>query len=176
MTEPGMSAPQARRVVPRWLLAVLVSSLALNFIVVGSVAGAVWRYRSAAWGGHGITPNLLGYASTLPAERRKELWNRTAEERRHIRPFRREVRLARDETLKMLTAEPFDKPRFLAAQARLLDAENRARAAVQGLYAELAQHLTPEERRGFQHWREHRRPAGHNLLDESNHQANDPKQ
>jgi uncharacterized membrane protein len=115
---------------------------------------------------HAVAPNLLGYASTLPAERRKELWEQSAKELQHIRPYRRDVRNARQETIKALTAEPFDRQQFVAAQARQLEAENRAREAVQGLYVTIAESLTAEERRGFPTWRAHRRPGVYNLLDE----------
>ena len=98
----------------------------------------------------------------------------TAEERSHIRPFRREVRAAREETIKALVAEPFDRAKFVAAQARQAEAENRARAAVQELYVKIADSLTPEERHAFPRWREHRRPPGHNLLDEPDQQAGEP--
>ena len=36
--------------------------------------------------------------------------------------------------------------------------------------------LTPEERHAFPRWREHRRPPGHNLLDEADQSAGEPKQ
>jgi hypothetical protein len=42
---------------------------------------------------------------------------------------------------------------------------------VRDLYAKIATGLTPEERRAFPRWREHRRPAGQNLLDEPDHPA-----
>ncbi|KAB2910666.1 MAG: periplasmic heavy metal sensor [Hyphomicrobiaceae bacterium] len=163
MTQTASEAP---RRAPRWMLVLLTVSLALNFIIVGLVAGAVWRFRSPPPWASGVTPNLLGYASTLSSERRKELWRGTEEERTRLRPFRREVRAAREDTMRALAEEPFDKQRFLAAQARQADAENRARAAVQDLYAEIAARLTVEERRAFRRWRDHRRPPGHNLLDE----------
>jgi len=73
------------------------------------------------------------------------------------------------------TLEPFDKQGFLAAQARQSEAESRARQAVQDLYVKIAEGLTPEERRAFPSWREHRRHPGHNLLDEPDHQAGEPK-
>ena len=175
MTDAGTPGPERTRRAPRWLLVALVVSLALNLIVVGSVAGAVWRFRKPPQWASAVTPNLLGYASTLPAQRRKQLWDTTAEERRHIRPFRREVRAAREETIKALTAEPFEKQLFLAAQSRQAEAENRARQAVQDLYVKIAEGLTPEERRAFPRWREDRRHPGHNLLDESDHQAREPQ-
>jgi uncharacterized membrane protein len=149
-------------------------SLALNLVIVGSIAGAAWRFRTPPpWAG-AVTPNLLGYASTLAPERRRELWRLTAEERGHVRPFRREVRAAREQTVEALIAEPFDRQRFQAAQSRQAEMESRARAAVQELYVKLAQSLTPEERRAFPHWRERRRHPGGNLLDEPDHQAGEP--
>src|SRR6185503_12488215 len=156
MTDAGTPRPESIRRVPRWLLAALLVSLALNLLIVGSVAGAMWRFRKPPPWASAVTPNLLGYASTLPAPRRKQLWDTTAEERQHIRPFRREVRTAREETVKALIAEPFEKQRFLAAQARQSDAESRARQAVQDLYVKIAEGLTPDERRAFPGWREHR--------------------
>ena len=91
-----------------------------------------------------------------------------------MRPFRREVRAAREETIKALMAEPFDREKFMAAQARQAEAEHRARQAVQDLFAKIADGLTPEERHAFPRWREHRRPPGQNLLDEPDLQAGDP--
>jgi uncharacterized membrane protein len=159
---------------PRWILGLLFVSLALNLVVVGSVAGAVWRFRGPPPWASAVIPNLLGYASTLAPERRKQLWQQTAEERRHVRPFRREVRAAREETIKALTAEPFERQHFLAAEARQVEAENRARTAAQELYVKIADSLTAEERRAFPLWREHRRPSSRNLLDEPNFQAGEP--
>ena len=89
----GLTGPRT----PRWMVAALIGSLAVNLLVVGLVAGASWRGRDTATACRGPTPNLLGYASTLPTDRRKALWARTAEERVHVRPFRRDVRAARDD-------------------------------------------------------------------------------
>ena len=176
MTDAGNANAGAMRRTPRWVLVALFVSLALNLIVVGSVAGAVWRFRAPPVWATAVTPNLLGYASTLSLERRKHIWDQTVEERRHIRPFRREVRAAREETIKALIAEPFDRQQFHDAQARQAETENRARQAVQDLYVKIADSLTPEERHAFPRWREHRRPPGHNLLDEADQSAGEPKQ
>jgi uncharacterized membrane protein len=174
MTDAGNASAGAVRRTPRWILVALFVSLALNLIIAGSVVGAVWRFRAPPpWAG-AVTPNLLGYASTLPPERRKHVWDQTVEERGHIRPFRREVRAMREESIKALVVEPFDREKFLAAQARLADAENRARSAVQDLFVKIADSLTPEERHAFPRWREHRRAPSRNLLDEPDHQAGEP--
>lgn len=175
MTDAGNATGRGLRQVPRWLLGLLLVSLAVNLVVAGSVAGAVWRHRSPPSWSTSVVPNLLGFAGTLPAERRRQLWQDTAEERGHIRPFRRAVRAAREETMKALLAEPFDRQRFLAAQARQAEAENHARDVVRDLYVKIAERLTPEERRAFPRWREHRRLHGPNLLDEPDHQAGEPK-
>jgi uncharacterized membrane protein len=170
MTDVGIAAKGAMRLTPRWILALLFASLAVNLLVFGSIAGAVWRVR-APQAGTVVIPNLMGYASTLPTERRKEVWELIADERNHVRPFRRQVRAAREETIKALAAEPFDKQRFLEAQARQSETENRARAAVQQLYVKIAETLTPAERRAFPAWREFHRHPVRNVLDEPDHSA-----
>ena len=43
MTEAGTPGAERTRRVPRWLLVALLASLALNLVIVGSVAGAMWR-------------------------------------------------------------------------------------------------------------------------------------
>ena len=176
MIEAGNATTGARRRTPRWMLVALFVSLALNLLVVGSLAGAVWRHRGPPPMTSAVIPNLLGYASTLPAERHRHLWQLTRDERSHIRPFRREVRAAREETVKALIAEPFDRAKFLAAQARQAEAENRARAAVHDLYVKIADGLTPEERQAFARWRDHRRAPVRNLLDEPDQSAGEPAQ
>jgi uncharacterized membrane protein len=176
MSEAGTSMARSVGSAPRWMQVALLLSLAVNLVIVGLVAGAVWRFRPPPHHAANIViPNLLGYASTLPAQRRKALWDATAEERNQVRPYRREVRAAREETIKALTAEPFDRERFKAAQARQADTENRARKAVQDLYVKIADGLTPEERHAFPGWREHRRPPGRNPLDEPDLQAGEPQ-
>jgi uncharacterized membrane protein len=171
MTDAGSFEGRIVRRAPRWLLVVLFTSLAVNLVIVGSVAGAVWRHRGPpAWSGV-VIPNLLGYASTFAPDRRKQIWELTRDERSRMRPFRREVRAAREETTKALAAEPFDRQQYLAAQSKQAEAENRARAAVQDLFLKIAESLTSEERQAFANWRDHRRSPIRNLLDEADHQA-----
>ena len=176
MSDAGTPGARSMRTAPRWMQVGLIVSLALNLVIIGSVAGAVWRFRPHPThiAGSAVIPNLLGYASTLPAPRRKALWEATAEQRTHVRPFRREVRAAREETVKALIAEPFDRQQFHDAQARQAETENRARQAVQDLYVKIADSLTPEERHAFPSWRDHRRPPGRNPLDEPDVQAGEP--
>ena len=101
-----------------------------------------------------MVPNVVGYAVTLPPERVSELERLTKEEWQRVRPLRRALVEARDEAAKVLAAEPFDRERFLAAQARLVAADEVSREAVFKLHTAIAINLTPEERRGFLRWRE----------------------
>ena len=173
MSGPSTSAIEVSRRLPRWSMLLLIASLALNLVVVGLVAGSIWRVRAHQPVTRGVTPNLLGYAASLPLERRDLIWNATGEQRQHIRPFRRDIRAAREEVMHAIAAEPFDGEKFAAAQSRLAEAYNHARAAVQALDLQIATRLTPEERRAFPAWREQRRPSGQNLLDEPDRQVNE---
>jgi hypothetical protein len=144
----------------RWLMPVLVASLALNLVVLGATGSLLWRgafERQEPPLGRRVVPSVLGYAVTLPPERVKELEQLTKEEWERVRPLRRALVEARDASNKALTAEPFDRARFLAAQAQLAETDRASREAAFKLHNAVALHLTPEERRGFLRWREHQR-------------------
>ena len=107
---PATPRPETVRRAPRWMLVAAVR-----------LAGAQSRRRSARLparsgaparrrrGPAPSSPTCWAMPARLPPERRKELWEQTAEEREHVRPFRREVRAAREETVKALVAEPFER-------------------------------------------------------------------
>lgn len=170
MTQSAPTLLPSRWQSARWLPAVLIASLALNLAVIGMVGGALLR-GSPPPGPQQITPNLLGFTNTLPTDRRKALLEATAQERQTLRPFRRDVRIAREEVLKALVAEPFNKDAYIAAQTQLGEKEERSRAAVHELFARLAERMTPQERQAFKRWREFLRPPGYNMLDEPDRQA-----
>jgi uncharacterized membrane protein len=141
----------------RWMMPVLIGSLALNLIVIGAIGSLLWRghfERQEALLGRRVVPSVLGYAVTLPPERVKELEQLTKEEWEKVRPLRRALVEAREETAKVLAAQPFDQERFLAAQAQLAAADETSREAALRLHTAIALKLTPEERRGFLRWRE----------------------
>jgi Spy/CpxP family protein refolding chaperone len=159
----------------RWLMPVLVGSLALNLIVVGAAGSLVWRsyFGSHEPLGRRVISSVIGYSSTLAPERRKELERLTKEERENYRPLRRALLDAREEVNKALIAQPFDEARFLAAQARLAEADRRSREASLKLQVALSLHFTPEERLGYLRWREERRPQ--NPLDTPEQPAGGPQ-
>ena len=135
--------------------------------------GAVWRFRAPPPWASVVTPNLLGYASTLPPERRKELWERRRGAQPHPALPPRGARRARGDHqgARRRAVRPAAVPGRPGAAG---GGENRAREAVQDLYVKIADSLTPEERRGFPRWREHRRRPASNLLDEPDQQAGEP--
>jgi uncharacterized membrane protein len=161
MSEIAAGGSSQRRV-PRWLWVILIASLAANLFVVGVVARAVWpsRYASANRGPGGLLGNLLAYTRSLPPERRDALKQATGQERPFavLRPLREEIRAARQEAARLFAAEPFDRAAFLAAESRLQAVEAKLRQAVVQTAAELAGHMTAQERAGFLKWRELRGP------------------
>lgn len=158
---------------PRWMTVALFASLALNLVVLGALGGFVWRHGTRLPPPDAVRllpPSLLAYTHTLPAERRKELVAATQSERNNVRALRRELRDAREEVVRIVAAEPFDKPRLEQAQTALLATDQRAREAVYRLYTEIAANMTAEERRGYATWRQQRRRLP-NPLDEPEKQA-----
>jgi uncharacterized membrane protein len=136
----------------------LIASLALNLLFVGTIGGSIWAFRHhAPWGMSGVNSHMRGFTATLPVDRRFAVWRATREERRALRPLRKEVRAARAEARQALQAQRFDKQKFSAAQMRVLDVEMVARRASHQLYIAVADALTPEERAAFARWRP---PAG----------------
>jgi uncharacterized membrane protein len=157
--EPG-AVKRGLRDAPRWVLGLLIGSLALNLLVLGLASGAMWhaRFGQAAGGGN-LLGNLVAFSQTLPSARRSELGSLIGESRAppELRALRQEVRAARREVMRQFTADPFDVAAFRAAEAQAVKAETRMRETADGLAAGLAKQLTAAERGAFLKWREVRR-------------------
>lgn len=161
---------------PRWLMPVLVGSLALNLIVIGAAGSLLWRSdfgAPEAWGRR-VVANITGYAATLPPERIQELEQSVKAEREKAWPLRRALLAARADANKALVADPFDRARLLAAWAQLVKADERYRVASFDLQSAIALHLTTEERHGFLRWREKQR-LPRNPLDVPEQSASKPQ-
>lgn len=169
----GIGSPRA----PRWMVTALVGSLALNLAVVGAAVSSYWRHGWEPPGtrlGTFVPRHELGYAASLPQHRFKEIERLTEQEWREVWPLRRALLDARAESVKALTAEPFDKQRYLAAHAKLAAADQKSREAAFKLHRAIGLLLTPEERRGFVQWRERQRPV-QNPLDPPEKQGGEPQ-
>jgi uncharacterized membrane protein len=175
MTDLDNSTPAAKRIwrdAPRWVLALLVGSLALNLLVLGLAAGAAWHVRfGQVAGGGNLLGNLVAYTQTLPDQRRRELaralpaslasiYAREGQRLPEVRALRQQLQAARREMMRQFAADPFDMATFRAAEAAAAKAESRLRETADGLAAELAQQLTAAERAKFLKSREMRRGRG----------------
>jgi uncharacterized membrane protein len=139
----------------RWVVGALVGSLALNLVIFGAIATSLWRSSTEPSGTRARIPrSITGYAGTLPDARAKELKKLAEEPWRDAEMVRRKVLEARAEAIKALTAEPFDRQRFLEAQSVMLAADLKYREASNRLNSAIGLHLTPEERQGFLRWRD----------------------
>jgi uncharacterized membrane protein len=158
MTDRASEAASTVQRAPRWMKLALVSSLALNLLILGTVGGSIWAFRHApSIAARGSGPHLLGFTRTMSGERRFEIWKATRHEVRALRPLRKDVRKARAQAREALVAQPFDKDKFAAAQAHVLEAEVNARREAQKLFVSIAAALTPEERAAFAKWQALRR-------------------
>ena len=158
---------------PRWVVVTFVGSLALNLAVIGAIASSLWREKVGSEGpatGR-VSRTVVGYASTLPAERVKELKKLAEEQWRQAELQRRALQKARTEAVNALTAEPFDRQRFLEAQSLLHAADLKYREATTRLNSAIGLNFTPDERRGFLRWREQQKPP-QNPLDVPEKQGN----
>jgi uncharacterized membrane protein len=175
MTDLDNSTPALQRVwrnAPRWVMPLLVGSLALNLLVLGLAAGAAWHLRfGQVAGGGNLLGNLVAYTQTLPDQRRRELAGvlpaslasinaREGQRLPELRPLRQQLQIARRDMMRQFSADPFDMAAFRAAEAAAAKAESRLRETADGLAAELAQHLTAAERAKFLKSRDMRRGRG----------------
>ncbi len=152
MSDPSAAAGRTRRT-PRWLLAILVVSLLLNGLIVGAFAARRWALEGhTPWPGSSVNAHLVGYAVTLPGERRREIWRSTEALRAEMRPTRKAMQEARERAREALVATPFDPQRFATAQKELFDAEQTTRLATLKLIQSIAEQLTPQERAAFADW------------------------
>lgn len=157
MTEPAStSAPLAAPVrtrTPRWVIALLVVSLAVNALVLGVVLRSMWHLRSAAAMSVDGLPSTFGsYVRQLPQQRQEELRRDLTEGRPRIFALRRELRQARQDAAQKFVAEPFDKAAFAAALARIRTAETGLRELMQSRMPDIAASMSLEERRAFLRW------------------------
>ena len=133
---PESRAAPAGAVWPRWTKILLFSSLALNLLVAGMVAGAVLRAELGGAGGPGRADRAdraepavmreLGYGPYLRAltpQQRRDLSRAIRERSGDLRANRQELRRQMETLLEALRSSPFDAElvaRILAAQQRKL--------------------------------------------------------
>ena len=147
MTETSGQSPAepVTRRAPRWLWLLLVVSLALNLLVVGSLAGFAWRHGGWGGGGHGFFfgGRLL---RELPEERRSEVKAILDRNRQAAEQSWKLAGEARQEAMRLFEAEPYDRAAFEAAITRMSEAELAVRSSVTAMMGEIGAKLTHDER------------------------------
>lgn len=143
---------------PRWLWIVLVSSVALNLLVLGAMASAWLRPVEEGWPTRGgLSRNIVSFVRSLPPERQQALREPIENAREKLRPLRRAVYRQRLLVSRLVVADPFDKAQFDAETSKLMQAETELRNAAQLPLSGVLATLTAEERKQLAAWDRHRR-------------------
>jgi uncharacterized membrane protein len=153
-----MSAHEQPQGLTRRGSVLLMASLALNLLILGTIAGSVFASRGeriAAPGGPtpALNGGIPGFVRTLPKERRAALRESVEQFQRAARPLRVEAFKSRVAAADALVVEPFDPERLKAAMWRLSDAEARLRSQSVDILVGVASKMTSAERQQFRAWR-----------------------
>lgn len=143
MTETSQpeTAPAQRR---RWVMPVLIASLALNLLVAGAMAGWAWRHGPGGHGGrHGGPDRILWLLPDAKRDQARAIIDRY---RQSDAARDAEGAASRKAVLAALTAEPFQRPALEQALSRLGSVE-LARRLDPAMLGEIASILTLEERK-----------------------------
>jgi uncharacterized membrane protein len=149
MIETAPTPMPAERRAPRWMWIVLVLSLALNLLVAGAAAGALWHVRDYHRAPHRGLDGMSRYLASLPADRREEIAALLEDDRAKSRSLRRLAREKRREAARAFEAEPFDAVRLEAAARDASEARIALWRQREVLLSKLAGKLTAEERRAY---------------------------
>lgn len=150
--------PQAVRRAPRWVWIVMFVSLAINLLILGGAAGAVWHFRYSRALGEGAAPHHFGaFVATLPRAKRERIDAILGAQRDEVRKLRQTVRQARSGVVEAFKTEPFDKERFRALNLNYIEARRRLHEARAKVYPDVVAILDASERKAFLRWRHWRR-------------------
>ena len=143
-----------RRQAPRWMWITMVVSLALNLLVAGGIAGAVWHFHNARAMADGAVPgNFAAFVATLPAAKRARIEAMFERLSGEVEPLRAVARAAREEAVGAFTAEPFDKARFAELDQKYRMARRALHDARAKIYPDIIAVLDVGERRQFIRWK-----------------------
>ena len=129
----------------KWLIGLLVVSVAVNLALVGFLAGRMssgFRPPIGMEMAIGI-PRLL---RELPDDRRQEILSASSFDRRQLRPALRAVRTAQQDIDKALVVEPFDPTELEQAFERFRETLDQTQLQSHRSMIEVVSKLTAEER------------------------------
>lgn len=142
-THAAAPAPRARW---RWLL---VFSLALNVLIAGAVAGALWfgpRHAGRSWGPTPVEYGLMHFSRKLPPERREKVREILRSSRASVRELRQSAKAVRERAAEELASKTYDRNRMRAILEAVAAADARMREVGVDAVLQAVDLLTPEER------------------------------
>lgn len=146
------NTPTPRR--SKLLYPAFIVSLALNLLFIGGITAAVWHHHQMQGRHEG---GFLTFARQLSADRQDAFRQQVLADRESLKSQRDEVRTAWLATNAILTAEPFDRDKFLAALTKLREVDARYKTGLSAKFADIAASFSPEERKLLQAWRAKRK-------------------
>lgn len=148
------SSPKERR-----LKLALIASLAVNFLVIGAVASAMFfaPHGPRHGGGRGEDYGLMAFTRVLSHDRRAPIRKTIKEQREVFKAMREDIDAARRQAAEVLVAEPFSREKMKEALGKVNDADLKLKTAAQDMLLKISETLTPEERQALKTWWEKRR-------------------
>ena len=128
----------------RWLIALLVISVAVNFALAGYLLG-----KSSHRPGFDPTRGYVFWARSLPEPRRAELAPLIRKDLRAKRPNIRALRRHHRQVNELLRAETFNKEALSAALANLRDGHQQGQAASHEAFVSFVEQLSLAERQAL---------------------------
>lgn len=142
---PG-PAPRSRW---RWLL---IASLALNFLVLGAMAGA-WvfghRHGPGRWGATPMEHGLMHFSRQLPEDRREAVRRHLKEGRQAMKPLKEDLRKARISAAEVLGSADYTPEKMRAAMEAAGAADLKLRQNGVDVVIKAIGTLTPEDRKSL---------------------------
>ena len=129
----------------KWLIGLLVVSVAVNLALVGFLVGRM----SSGFGppiGMEMTIGIPRLLRELPDDRRQEILSASSFDRRQLRPALRAVRTAQQDIDKALVVEPFDPTDLEQALERFRETLDETQLQSHRSMIEVVSKLTAEER------------------------------
>jgi uncharacterized membrane protein len=150
--------PTVRTRTPRWMIIVLIVSLAGNLLVIGGALGALWHFkRIRPYKEAGMPPYFGVFLSKLPKEKRDRIKALLRAQRARIDPLRKAVRQAGDAAIAEIGADPLDLEKFKTLYRTYSEARHSLRQTRAEVVPEILRLLSLEERKELLRIRKHRR-------------------
>jgi uncharacterized membrane protein len=162
-----VEAPQPVRYrTPRWMIVVLVISLAGNLLVIGGAIGAMWHFkRNHTYRAAGMPPYFGAFVARLPNEKREKIKAILRSQRARIEPLRAAFHRAHEAAISEIDANPLDMEKLKSLYRTYNEARSKLREARAEFIPQILGLLSPEERKDLvrmrkrgRRWHHHRPP------------------